>query len=96
MTNAHSAVVSVRYTIDDVEAAVAFYTIILVSPLRWILLPHLLRLLVALCDCCSVVKKALVGKRCLMEPNRCRGVGIAFNCLFQTSRQRPRDCAPLG
>ena len=26
MTNAHSAVVSVRYMIDDVDAAVAFYT----------------------------------------------------------------------
>jgi hypothetical protein len=26
MTNAHSAVVNVRYMIDDVDAAIAFYT----------------------------------------------------------------------
>jgi len=77
MNNEHSAVVSVRSMMWMPPSL--FTPTISVSFLMWILLPHLLRLLVAICGCCSVVKKTLVGKRCLMDPNRRRGVGNGWN-----------------
>ena len=78
MPKGHSAVVSVRYMIDDVGAAVAFYTNHLGFTLDWILLPHLLLLRVAIFVCCSVGKKALAGNRCPMERNPSRGAGIEY------------------
>src|SRR5260370_42252244 len=67
--NGHSAVVNVRYMTDDVDAAVAFTPTVSVSPLMWILLPHLHRLLVAICGCYSAAKGALAGNQCRVEPN---------------------------
>jgi L-cysteine desulfidase len=61
--------VNVRYVTDDVDAAAAFTPTISVSRLMWILLPHLLRLLVAICGCYSAAKGALAGNQCWVEPN---------------------------
>jgi catechol 2,3-dioxygenase-like lactoylglutathione lyase family enzyme len=78
VTKAHSAVVSVRYMIDDVEAAVAFYTNYLGFTLELNVAPAFAALSRGNLRLLLNGEKGLAGERCPMEHNLCPAAGIEF------------------
>ena len=80
--------VNVRYMVDDVEAAIAFYTTHLgftLSPRRR---PPSPTSLGAICACCSVGRRARPGARCPTVAGPVRVDGTASISSSKTSQSR--------
>lgn len=88
--------VSVRYMVDDVDAAIDFYTSRLGFELRQNASPAFAEVTAAGCDCCSRARRVRRAGPCPTDARLSQAAGTGSISSSTTSMRRSNACAPGG